>query len=83
MKKINLKDFLKILIEDGHYKKNNFISNMMYNLMEVYVRKLSNNFSKLINEKYSYFIKRIADTRTYNLDKESLFMEFNEEILNG
>ena len=83
LKKINLKDFLKILIEDGHYKKNNFISNMMYNLMEFHFRKLSNNFSKLINEKYSYFIKRIADTRTYNLDKESLFMEFNEEILNG
>ena len=83
LKKINLKDFLKILIEDGHYKKNNFISNMMYNLMEFYFRKLSKNFSKLINEKYSYFIKRIADTRTYNLDKESLFMEFNEEILNG
>ena len=40
-------------------------------------------FSKLLNEKYSYFIKRISDTKTYNLDKESLFMEFNEEILNG
>ena len=56
---------------------------MMYNLMEFYFIKLSKNFSQLINEKYSYFIKRIADTRTYNLDKESLFMEFNEEILNG
>ncbi len=83
LSKINLKDFLKILIEDGHYKKNNFITNMMYNLMEFYFIKLSKNFSQLINEKYSYFIKRIADTRTYNLDKESLFMEFNEEVLNG
>jgi len=61
----------------------NFINNMMYNLMEFYFRKLNNSFSNLINEKYNYFIKRIADTKTYNLDKDSLFIEFNEKILNG
>ena len=80
---IDLKNFLKILINDTQYKKNNFINNMMYNLMEFYFRKLNQSFSKLLNEKYSYFIKRISDTKTYNLDKESLFMEFNEEILDA
>ena len=80
---IDLKNFLKILIEDGHYKKNNFINNMMYNLMEFYFRKINNSFSKLVDEKYSYFVKKIDDTKKYNLDKESLFMEFNEQILNG
>jgi DNA polymerase-3 subunit delta' len=80
---INLKNFLKILINDTQYKKNNFINNMMYNLMEFYFRKLNQSFAKLVNEKYSYFIKRISDTKTYNLDKESLFMEFNEEILDA
>jgi DNA polymerase-3 subunit delta' len=80
---INLKNFLKILINDTQYKKNNFINNMMYNLMEFYFRKLNQSFAKLVNEKYSYFIKRISDTKTYNLDKESLFIEFNEEILDA
>jgi DNA polymerase-3 subunit delta' len=80
---IDLKNFLKILINDTQYKKNNFINNMMYSLMEFYFRKLNQSFSKLCNEKYSYFIKRISDTKTYNLDKESLFMEFNEEILDA
>ncbi|MDA8548559.1 DNA polymerase III [Candidatus Pelagibacter bacterium] len=80
---IDLKNFLKILINDTQYKKNNFINNMMYSLMEFYFRKLNQSFSKLLNEKYSYFIKRISDTKTYNLDKESLFMEFNEEILDA
>ena len=56
---------------------------LMYNLIEFYFRKLNSSFSKLINEKYNYFVKRISDTKTYNLDKESLFIEFNEEILNG
>jgi len=80
---IDLKNFLKILINDTQYKKNNFINNMMYSLMEFYFIKLNQSFSKLLNEKYSYFIKRISDTKTYNLDKESLFMEFNEEILDA
>src|SRR5210317_2669833 len=80
---IDLKYFLKILINDTQYKKNNFINNMMYSLMEFYFRKSNQSFSKLLNEKYSYFIKRISDTKTYNLDKESLFMEFNEEILDA
>ena len=80
---LDLKNFLKTLINDGHYKKNKFINNFMYTLIEFYLRKLNISFSKLINEKYSYFVKRIADTKVYNLDKESLFIEFEEEILNG
>ena len=83
LKNLDLKSFLKILIDDGHYKKNNFINNLMYELIEFYFRKLNSSFSNLINQKYSYFLKRISDTKTYNLDKESLFMEFNEEILDG
>ncbi|MDC1177314.1 DNA polymerase III [Candidatus Pelagibacter sp.] len=80
---IDLKSFLKLLINDSQYKKNNFINNMMYSLTEFYFRKLNQSFSTLLNEKYSYFIKRISDTKTYNLDKESLFIEFNEEILDA
>ena len=78
-----LRNFLKILIEKGHYKKNNFINNMMYGLIEFYFRRLNSSFSKIIDIKYSYFIKKISDTKIYNLDKDSLFLEFNEEILNG
>jgi len=80
---IKLGNFIKILIEKGHYKKNNFINNMMYGLIEFYFRRLNSSFSKIIDIKYSYFIKKISDTKIYNLDKDSLFLEFNEEILNG
>lgn len=80
---IELKNFLKLLIEKGHYKKNNFINNLMYSLIEFYFRKLNSSFSKIIDVKYSYFIKKISDTKIYNLDKDALFLEFNEEILNG
>ena len=83
LQNIDLKNFFKILIKDAHYKKNNFVNNLMYNLIEFYFLKLNKPFSEIITKKYSYFIKRIADIKTYNLDKESLFIEFNEEILNG
>ena len=39
-------------------KKNNFINNLMYNLIEFYFRKLNSSFSKIIDIKYSYFIKK-------------------------
>ena len=80
---IDLKKFLKVLIQNNHYIKNNFINNLMHGLIEFYLRKLNTASSKLIDEKYTYFIKRINETKIYNLDKESLYMEFNEKILNG
>ena len=56
---------------------------MAFQMVEFYFRKLNLSFSKKINEKYSYFLKRISDTKNFNLDEESLFIEFEEEILNG
>ena len=51
--------------------------------MELYFRKLNSSFSKKINDNYSYFLMRISDTKSYNLDEESLFIEFEDYILNG
>ena len=56
---------------------------MIFSLVEFYFSKLSFSFSKKINEKYSYFLKKISDTKNFNLDEESLIMEFEEEILDG
>ena len=34
-------------------------------------------------DSYNYFIKKIKDVKKFNLDEESLFMEFEYKILNG
>ena len=79
----NLKDFIKKIIMDKLYKKNNSIKNLIYSLMEFYFRKnVSVTNIKLINS-YSYFLKKIENTKTFNLDEETLFMEFEDSILNG
>ena len=79
----NLKDFIKKIIMEKLYKKNNSIKNLIYSLMEFYFRKnVSVTNIKLINS-YSYFLKKIENTKTFNLDEETLFMEFEDSILNG
>ena len=80
---LDLRSFLKIIIKENHYKKDPFMKYMIFDFIEFYFSKLSLSFSKRINEKYSYFLKKISDTKTFNLDEESLFMEFEEEILDG
>jgi DNA polymerase-3 subunit delta' len=79
----NLKDFIKKIIMEKLYKNNNSIKNLIYSLMEFYFRKnVSVTNIKLINS-YSYFLKKIENTKTFNLDEETLFMEFEDSILNG
>ena len=80
---LDLKKFLKIIISGNHYKKDPFMKYMVFQLVEFYFRKLNLSFSKKIYEKYNYFLKRISDTKNFNLDEESLFTEFEEEVLNG
>ena len=81
--KTNLKNFIKKIIMEKLYKKNNSIKNLIYSLIELYFRKnVSVTNINLINS-YYYFLKKIENTKTFNLDEETLFMEFEDSILNG
>ncbi len=80
---LDLRSFLKIIIKENHYKKDLFMKNIIFDLVEFYFRKLNVSVSKKIFEKYNYFLKKISDTKNFNLDEESLFMEFKEQILDG
>ena len=79
----SLKKFLITVIEDNNYKKNIFLKNLIFNYIESYLVKLNLKTNFKIFSKYNYFIKKIAEVKRFNLDEESLFIEFNDEILNG
>jgi DNA polymerase III subunit delta' len=79
----DLKKFLQTIIKENYHKKDSTMKYMIFDFIEFYFRKLNLSFSPIIYEKYNYFIKRISNTRNFNLDEESIFMEFNEDILNG
>ena len=78
---LNLKKLLKTLIQDNHYKKDNHVRYMIYDLIEFYFNKINFLLSDKVFNRYSYFLNRISDTKNYNLDIETLFNEFYEEIL--
>jgi DNA polymerase-3 subunit delta' len=83
LKQIKLKDFIKKIINEKKYKKDQFIKDLLYSLIELYFRK--NVLLKNINllKMQNYFLKKIYNTKIFNLDDETLLMEFDDKVLNG
>jgi DNA polymerase III subunit delta' len=89
-KGINLKDyslvkFLIFLIDDGHYKKNNLVKSLLINFIELFFLKeykLTKTKDTLLSI-YHNFIVKIHNTEKFNLDDESLILEFKSKLLNG
>ena len=79
----DVKSFLKLVIKDNLYKKNSLIKDMIFEYFEFYFREKVKLAKSNTFEYYDYFLKRINDTKKFNLDEESLFMEFEYKILNG
>ena len=85
LNEFNLKNFLFFLINENYYKKDNFIKLNIFNYIELYFLKTFNqstNKSK-ISSFYTKFINKINYANKFNLDYESLFMEFKSKVLNG
>ena len=83
LKEINLKELIKKIIMDRKYKKDQFIKYLLYSLIEIYFRiNVSVKDIKLLKIQ-NYFLKKINNTKIFNLDDESLFMEFEDRVLNG
>ena len=87
-KSINLKDhtissFINLIIENNYYKKNKPVKILLLNLIELFFLKkymITNTKTSLINF-YHKFIKKIYNTEKFNLDEESLFLEFKSKLL--
>ena len=87
-KQINLRDhdvssIINLIIENTYYKKNIFIKNLLINFIELFLLKrykASNNKNFLLDF-YQNFIQKINNTEKFNLDEESLFLEFKSKIL--
>ena len=87
-KQINLRDhdvssIISLIIVNTYYKKNIFIKNLLINFIELFLLKrykTSNNKNFLLNF-YQSFIQKINNTEKFNLDEESLFLEFKSKVL--
>ena len=77
---ININSFLSLLINKTYYKEDNNVKNIVYDLVESFLLK---KISIIYSDLFSYFLKRINDTKNFNLDEESLFIEINTKLLNA
>ena len=82
-KNLSLKNFLSLIIKNKLYKKNRTLNELLYSFIEIYFRKNINITNIDLLNFYKIFLKKIINTKIYNLDEESLFMEFEDRILNG
>jgi DNA polymerase-3 subunit delta' len=81
--KINLKDFIKKIITEKKYKKDQFVKQLVYSLIELYFRQNVSLKKIHLLKIQNYFLKKINNTKIFNLDDETLLMEFEERVLNG
>ena len=85
LKEHNLVDLLNLLIDNGYYKKDKFVKDLIINFIELYFLKeykFSQTKNLLLNF-YHNFIDKVYNTEQFNLDEESLFLEFKSKLLNG
>ena len=83
LKNLDLKEFLKFFINQKLYKKDNSLDKIIYFFIELYFRKNISVSNTVLLDTYHYFLKKINNTKIYNLDEDSLFNEFEEKVLNG
>ena len=77
---LSLKGILNLLIDKLYYKKDISLKLMTYELIELF---LNYEFNYKNMDLYHSFLKKIDDTKKFNLDEESLFIEFKTKMLNG
>ena len=83
IKNLSLENFLSLIIKNKFYKKDKQLIELTYSFIEIYFRNKVDIKNIEILNFYSLFLKKIINTKIYNLDEESIFMEFEDRILNG
>ena len=79
----DLKSLLNLLIVNGYYKKNKVIKEMIINFIEFFFvkkYKLTSSKNSLLVF-YHNFLNKIHVVEKFNLDEESLFLEFKSKLL--
>ena len=88
-KKINLKilttlELLILLIDNGYYKKDKYVKWLIISCIELFFLKEYKSSTAKNSLLYFYhkFIFNINNMEKFNLDEESLLLEFKSKLLN-
>lgn len=82
---ITIDNFIKLLINKSLFKKNSYIIDNISYFLELYFLKMiySVKSKNKVNNFYNYFLSKISNCHKYNLDLESVLIEFDGKVLNG
>ena len=80
LSKLNLDKIILLLIDNTFYKKDPSLRIFLYEFIEYYF--LTKTTLRNTNF-YNNFLKKIDYVKRFNLDEESLFLEFKSKVLNG
>ena len=77
-----MSELLVLLIDNKYYKKNKLIKNTITNFIELFFLKKYrfDNSKNYVLDFYQKFIYKIHNTEKFNLDEESLFLEFKSML---
>ncbi len=78
--KLNINKLLNLIIDKSYYKTHPFIKIFIYELIEIFI---SNKITNKSFDLFSYFVRRIDNIKKFNLNEETLFLEFKQKLLNG
>ncbi len=79
----NITNFISLIIKNKYYKKNKLIKSLLINFIELFFLKRYKTYKKnnSLLSFYHSFIDKIHNSEKFNLDEESLFLEFESKLL--
>ena len=82
---ISIENLLKFIIDEKEYKNNIYIKENFSLFIELYYNKKFLNINSNIKyfDKFKYYIKKNYSVNKFNLDLETLIIEFKAQLNNG
>ena len=79
----NINFLIKNIIVNKHYNKNSFVRDNLNYIIELFFYNHINITKKISYKVKEYYYNKLFNIRKFNLDYETFFLEFEDNLLNG
>ena len=79
----NINFLIKNIIVNKHYNKNTFVKDNLNYIIELFFYNHINITKKISYKVKEYYYNKLLNIRKFNLDYETFFLEFEDNLLNG
>ena len=79
----NINFLIKNIIVNKHYNKNTFVKDNLNYIIELFFYNHINITKKISYKVKEYYYNKLFNIKKFNLDYETFFLEFEDNLLNG